>query len=483
MNRKINGDFKSKTYKYHPIIIIKPIFKYLVFIFFVFIRELEDSFENGFSITSLVNGEIFRSLVGGGAIFLIIIAFSMINGAITYFKSHIELSREVIIYKKNTIFSKKHKETPLSQISNINFNRGILDRIFSTVEMQLDINSSETASESDYSILLKKSDAENFKQLFELYSHEIFDHEDRSILSKDSEQYQFDQVYEYKGHEFWRHIFLSTSITAILMGCGLFILTLSDIFESFSIISILLLLITFGYNAIKNIAKYYGYTVKSNEKYIYWNYGLFANKEFTIAKKDIRSIEMNQSLLARLFKCYSIDVKVVGVGNNNDELMTIVLYNPKHKAIKILNELIPNNDLNLNFESEISKVRLYKSLVAIVLLSPLLLIEIVRRYIFIYFIVLFLVIASIIIISRGKGFMYDGEKIKIISAFFGINMTSIYLKNVDHICVKKQPIYSKMGLCKIELFYKNNNGPACITTGYFPKEKIELLISDLIDKL
>lgn len=124
------------------------------------------------------------------------------------------------------------------------------------------------------------------------------------------------------------------------MGCGLFILTISDIFESFSIISILLLLITFGYNVIKNIAKYYGYTVKSNEKYIYWNYGLFANKEFTIAKKDIRSIEMNQSLLARLFKCYSIDVKVVGVGNNNGPACITTGYFPKEKIELLVSDLI-----------------------------------------------------------------------------------------------------------------------------------------------
>lgn len=74
--------------------------------------------------------------------------------------------------------------------------------------------------------------------------------------------------------------------------------------------------------------------------------------------------------------------------------------------------------------------------------------------------------------------MYDNGRIKIMSAFLGMNITNISLKIIEHVTIKKQLVFSKIGLCKIELFYKNNIGSTSITSGYFKNEKIESLVSD-----
>lgn len=480
MNSQNLAENPVKIYRYHPFFIIKPIFKSLVFLLIIFGQELLNIIEEGFSLEKLLSEDILTVGLMGGGIFLLILIPSMINAAITYFKSHIELTKDSIIYKKATFFSRKSKETPLSQISNLNFNRSILDRVFSTIEVHLDINSSETAGESDYSILLSHSDALEFKELFELYSRE------EDTFSGDSQQvaktneYEFDLFYDYRGSESWRHIFLNSSFSVLLLGFGSAAVVLSDSLRNFSIFSFLVLLFSFSIDIIKNISKYYDYQVKANDDSISWQAGLLENKEFTIAKKNIRAVEVQQTLMARLFNYYSVDIKVVGVGNAVEEVMTVILYEKKDKAIAILNELLPGNDLTFDFEREDKRVGISKAIFNGLVLSLLLYFEIVRNYLWGFFLIVGLIILATLLISRGKGFKYDGDKIRVRSTFLAMHTTTISIENIEHACIKKQPLFDRFGLRKIELFYKDNTGPTVLTTGYFPKKRFDGLVDDLL---
>lgn len=473
MNRLGETENGAKIYRYHPFFIIKPVFKSLVFLLIIFGQELLSIIEDGVSFEKLMFEDVFGGILLGVGIFLIILVPSMTNAVITYFKSHIELTKDSIIYKRATFFSRKSKETPLSQISNLNFNRSILDRVFSTIEVHLDINSSETADESDYSILLSHSDALEFKELFELYSQEG----DKVI---NTNEYVYDQLYDYRGIKSWRHIILNSSFSVLLLGLGLAAVVLSDTLKNISIFSFLLIFFGFVFDIIKNISKYYDYQVKANDRYISWQAGLLQNKEFTISKKNIRAVEVHQTFLARLFNYYSVDIKVVGVGNTAEEVMTVILYEKKEKAMNILDELLPGNDLTFDFERENLKVGISKAIFNGLIFSLLLYFEIVRSYIWIYLLVLVLIIVATLLISHGKGFSYDGYKVRVRSSFIGMHNTTILLENIEHACVKKQPLFSTFGLRKIELFYKDNTGPSVITTGYFPTQRFNLLVDDLL---
>lgn len=479
MNEQGNAENEGKIYRYHPFFIIKPIFKSLIFLLILLGQELLTIIEEGFSFEKLMSEDILSVGLIGGAVFLLLLIPSMVNAAITYFKSHIELTKDSIVYKKATFFSRKSKETPLSHISNLNFNRSIMDRVFSTIEVHLDINSSETADKSDYSILLSHSDALEFKALFELYSRKEGVVNQTGQASSTNE-YVFDRFYDYSGIESWRHIFLSSSFLVLLLGLGSAAVILSDTLKSFSIFSFLVILFSFAVDVVKNISKYYDYKVKSNDSYISWQAGLLQNKEFTIAKKNIRAVEVHQTLIARLFNYYSIDIKVVGVGNSVEEVMTVILYEKKPKAITILNELLPGYELEVDFERENFKVGLTKAVVNGLVLSLGLFFQIIRSYLLVYLIVLILVISATLLISHGKRFSYDSNQIQIYSAFLGMRTTTISLENIEHVCIKKQPFFSSFGLRKIELFYKDNTGPNVITTGYFPARRFDLLVSDLL---
>ena len=466
MNKEKN--LKNKVYRYHPLYIVKPVFRsFLVFAIF-FSQELVSIFEGDFSFKELKSEGLLTALFIALGIFLILLLPSIINAGITYFKSEVILSEKTINYRKITFFSKTSKETPLHQITNLNFNRGILDRIFSTVDLHLDIDSTQTADESDYSILLSLEDAEEFKKLFNQYREseqeiEVFD------LDKDSKKDKaFHLQYDYSSREIWRHVFLSSSLFIIILSIAFGFFIFTDRLANFSLLAVLLLIIPFAVDIIKNISQYYAYKVKANEQSITWQSGLFENKEFTISKSNICAIQINQSLLARIFGYYSLDVEVVGVGNDGQELMTLILYKKKEELLKIFKEIFKEKEWKESYRRESKIVGLYKGFFLGLLSMPLLILPIVRSYFWLYLFLVFILILSQIVYSQGRGIRYDGENIEILSAFFSLNITKISVKNIEHIKVIKRPFLSKLGLSKIEFYYKANTGASLITTGYFP---------------
>lgn len=476
MNEKYD-DSKMVTYRYHPLYIVKPIFRSLVVFVIFFSQELLSILEGDLSLKELLSEGLMGGLLLGFGIYGLILLPALINAAITYFKSQVDLSKETINYRKVTFFSKTSKETALNQITNLNFNRSILDRIFSTVDLHLDIDSSQTANESDYSILLSLEDAEEFKQIFDQYSQE---QEGEELTKDEKERYPFSFQYEYSNLESWRHIFLSSSSLIPLFIFSLIILFFTDFLPNFSMFSVIILFISFAVNIIKNISKYYDYKVKANSQSINWQSGLFKNKEFTISKNNIRAIELHQTLIARIFNYYSLDIEVVGVGNDGEELMTVILYKKREELITIMEEILPEHQLKLSYQREKLLVGFYKGLVFSLITFPILFIPIVQNYFWLYFIMLLLIIMCNILISKGRGINLDKEAVEIRSAFMGLCVTRIAIKNIDHIKIIKRPLFSKLGLNKIKFYYKSNTGASQTISGYFPKKIFSAFIKQYI---
>lgn len=466
MNKE--NHLKSKVYRYHPLYIVKPVFRSLLVFVIFFGQELVNIFEGNFSFKELKSEGWLTVLFIALGIFILFLLPLIINAGITYFKSEVVLSEKTLNYRKITFFSKTSKETPLNQITNLNFNRGILDRIFSTVDLHLDIDSTQTASESDYSILLSLEDAEEFKKMFNQYreSHQERENFDLEKNLKKHKLYNFQ--YEYSSHEIWRHIFLSSSFFIIVLAITLEIFIFTDYLANFSLFAIVLLIIPFAVDIIKNISQYYAYKVKANKQSITWQSGFFENKEFSISKSNICAIQVKQSLLARIFQYYSLDIEVVGVGNDGQELMTLVLYKKKEELLKIFNEILTEKELIGSFRRESKIVGLYKGIFLGLISLALLILPIVRTYFWIYLLLVFIIILSQIVYSQGRGIRYEEENIEILSAFFSLNITKISAKNIEHVKVIKRPFLSRLGLSKIEFYYKANTGASLVASGYFP---------------
>ncbi len=449
---------KNKFY-YSKAVILKPIFSTLIVIAILFRKAILKGDFREYDMKYLF-------FIGG-----ILLVFTLINMFIKftlYRSSYIEINEASIIYRKKTIFSEKHKESPLMTISNIHLKKGILDKIFSSVSVHLDINSSETASEDDYSILLSDESAKNFKKLFDLYKNG--DH----IV----EEKKYDVVYKYSKKECITHILFNVSIFLLLFIIASAILSISDIIDTFSIASFLLFIVMFFYDLMKKIEKYYNYSIYATDTHIHWEYGYFNKEEFNIEKNKMISIEMTQTLLARIFKKYSVDINIVGVGNEKNDMKTIVLYMSKDKMNELLEKILPNNNLITEYKKEERMITLYKVIKMTAILSILLFIPMIRAYMLYYGLFILGIDFLIILHSKNLGFRYMNGRILIRNGLFEVKTNEIDGKSVEYVEVVTDMIYKNLDAIRLIVHYKDNKGVGKLETPYLKKLEFKSFLED-----
>lgn len=120
-----------------------------------------DSFELGLEL--LRTGNIIEGFlaVGGISILLLIICLWRIN---RWYRTTLTLKEGNVIYERRTL-NRYVNNIAVANISNINLEQNIFERIVGTCKVKLDTNSLSTANQTDLQIVLKKRDAERVKQL------------------------------------------------------------------------------------------------------------------------------------------------------------------------------------------------------------------------------------------------------------------------------------------------------------------------------
>jgi len=182
--------------------------------FWFFVLVIFTSFdESSELLTMLLAGEasLFEVLIGAGVI-IAVIAVVLIYNLIVWAKTWISIDSEAIVIERN-LLNRKVNTIGMKNISNINMEQNIFERIVGTYKIKLDTNSATTANETDVKIILSKSKAEWFKQQVMARMHEDYE-EVTDII----EQYDV----EYKAKDIIMHCIYTASPVAVLI-CVAFI--------------------------------------------------------------------------------------------------------------------------------------------------------------------------------------------------------------------------------------------------------------------
>ncbi len=452
---------ENKFY-YSKAVILKPIFSTLIIVAVLFRKAILRWDFREYDMKYML-------FIGG-----VLLVFTLINMFIKftlYKSSYIEINEESIIYRKKTLFSEKQKESPLHTISNIHIKKSILDKIFSSVSVHLDINSSETANKDDYSILLSDESAKNFKKMFDHYKN-------KETVVEEKKETPYDVVYKYSKKECILHILFNVSIFLLLFAIASAILSISDVIDKFSIVSFLIFIVMFFYDSVKKIEKYYNYSIYSNDTHIHWTYGYFNKEEFEIEKSKIISTEIKQTFIARIFKRYSVDINIVGVGSEKSDMKTIVLYTSKDKMSDILEKILPDNNLITEYKKEERIVLIYKVIKTSVFLSAFLFIPILRSYILYYLIFIVAIDTFVLLHSKNLAFRYVNGRIMIRDGLFEIKTNEIDIKTLEYIDVEMDVIYKKIGVKRLVIHYKDSKGVGKLESPYLKKIEFETLLED-----
>ena len=93
---------------------------------------------------------------------ILLLVVYLVTAYIGWRKTYISVKDNTIFWEKN-VLNKINKSISIGNVSNINLEQNVLQRIFGISTVKLDTNSKSTAESTDFSIILKKNKAVEFK--------------------------------------------------------------------------------------------------------------------------------------------------------------------------------------------------------------------------------------------------------------------------------------------------------------------------------
>ncbi|MBQ8804509.1 MAG: PH domain-containing protein [Tyzzerella sp.] len=343
----------------------------IVFIFIGnFITSMDEMEDMGEHTTYLV-----LVLVGFLAVLLIWQIF-------VWAKTYISIQENTLIVERNTL-NKKRNTIGLKNISNVNLEQNLLEMILGTCKVKLDTNSLSTADQTDVNIILKKKDAEAFRQLI---LHETNPEAEAEEQAAQGEQRKFvSGMDDIVIHGLFSINFFSLIVlVGVVAGAiGTFSeLTLEDVEGGlfgmlFSILVSIWVLGGMLWSVVKGFVKYIDFKIERKKDKISLSYGLFKKVAYSIPVDKINAVRFTQTMLARIGKRYMVEIINVGIDDDENEAQFFFLpYAKKSKIEEQIRMLLPEFDgcLELGEEKQpksiwliwIPKVVLYFAVMGVV---------------------------------------------------------------------------------------------------------------------
>ncbi|MDD3140480.1 MAG: PH domain-containing protein, partial [Lachnospiraceae bacterium] len=362
-------------FRNHPIIMLKGIGGVIAFILIIGMRNIkelmdiklnQDTFaEISKHTTSILIG--FLALIGICALVVIAQYFKWKN-------TKIFLDTEHIYYEYTGFFKRINKQVSFNNVSSVNTKVTIFDKIFNVCEIQLDINSAETASQADYKIILSTRKTEQFKQMVDTAKNEAVTKKamtQKQVLSDVSVDTTEDATeYVFSTGQCLRHVLLNVSLLTIVWFLGVMIFSFISAFKLDNWIGAITGLVIGAGPAIvdfgQSIARFMNFKTARKGNSIYLNYGFLSTQNYIIPVKNIVSIGITQSFSAKIAGYECIEVNTIGIGNEKNELSVLSIYMKKEDARMFADKIIPEFRLVHDFVMQPRKVYIYKSIVYVI---------------------------------------------------------------------------------------------------------------------
>ena len=267
----------------------------------------------------------------GAAVFLILMGITavvLVFHTIGWARTFICFDGQALIIEKNTLF-KSTTTVALSNISNINVNRNILQAILGFRKIKVDTNTS-FGSDAEIEIYLKQDDAYEFqKYIMELVKGHVPTVQKKSQDSDISDTMSMPSAASLK--DIAAHCFYTLKFIEILMISlwGSFIVmfqavpdewdTPGSIVKIFGVITIVIGISGAIITVAKSFLAYYKLEAVRNDDELNISYGFFDKKQFRIPIRKIGAIKIKQPLLGRPFHRYYAEIACVGMGDDENE--------------------------------------------------------------------------------------------------------------------------------------------------------------------
>lgn len=256
---------------------------------FLFITDIDDTKEIGQEIQKeggIAFGIVLLIIL---AVFLVVFLWSFIR----WRKTTILLEDDVLIWEKATL-NKKTLTINVQNISSLNLEQNLLERLLNTSRLKIDTSSLYTVSIGN--VLL---------------------------------------------------------VAVVIIG---FLCSFLDIFEGMNSGETLSTLaasfagictaVSFLMVLLKRFFTYYDLTAGRKGGKIFLQYGLLKKREYTIPVETVNALKIQQTMIGRIFRRYHASIECIGVGDENNETAQLTLSLPYEEMLERVANLLPEYEIN-----------------------------------------------------------------------------------------------------------------------------------------
>ncbi|NCC87292.1 MAG: hypothetical protein EOM05_05425 [Clostridia bacterium] len=436
--------------------------------------------QEGFDVSSLIVIRITISTTIG--IILIVFLFNFFR----WRKTYIYIKDDNIVVDYDFIINKRKTTVKLSSISTVNFQQGILERIFNTYKLQIDINSFATAEKTDFNLIFSQSVAEEFKK--ELTQ----DFSQKNQIQENKTVDEIKPIFEFTTNRVLKHGLLSISVGGVLFSTIIFVFALisqfTDTFASdnsnpiTTVIAILFFVGPVIWHSISPFIRYQNFKIGKLGNRVIISYGLITKRQFNLPLNKTNAVVIKQPFLARLCHLYYGELINIGMGDEEDHHAPIfcLLVN-KQELDFILNEINPNFVISDMGEKSPKSAFIPVSLPYILLGIISVVVSSLLGYWWIGVIVLIFLLLCAISSHKTKALNILDDRIVITTGIFMCRTIIVPFGKIQNISAKSGPISRHFGISK-----GNANILASLVNvsnkiGYFPKDRFEKLFEKMIE--
>lgn len=473
----------------HPSVIFEKLAAFWGFIAVMLLSEGFSQFLEGksriFSVTywrgffyTLKSGD-FSVLLSGAGLFLICVIVIVISFYV-WRNTFFSIRDSVLVVDKKTLF-KKVSKLPASNISTVNIERSLIERLIGTAKVKVDIHSSTTAEQTDFTFVLKLPLAELFKE--ELIKAKAGEENTQTAVPLISafEESRADTIIKFGFSEVIRHQLLSIPFAQGLLALLTFLPAfLEDGRYSAGgtdqrIFLLWLLLIGAVFSVVKSVFKNWNFTLMKDGGNIYIKKGLIKTSSIAFGADKINGVIIKQSLLARIFGLYSIEAAVIGLTTQQEKTPVLSLLTTKSEAERVLKLCAPDYMTSSQLIPA-SKKSLVPYMIAAVFSSgvsaPLIFVPIQKTWISFIAIAIFSFILAYMS-YRTKAIAFDERLVKIVSGILLRKTVLINFSDIQKIDIKSDFIVKRLGIARAAVSILSASAQRNHLTGYFDRALLD----------
>ncbi|MDR1629127.1 MAG: PH domain-containing protein [Oscillospiraceae bacterium] len=289
----------------------------------------------------LLQGRV-QVLFSGAGVLLLLLVF-VFFGVRTWKKTFFHVADGVLLVEKKTLM-KKQSSLPVEHIATVNLESNFFEQLIGTSKVKLDLNSFATASATDFTFVLKKTHAEQFKAYILGLKQE---HSGAQGAQPVQAQSELEPVIAFSFSKVIRHAALSITLTQIILAVIVFLLPFVSVFfeeqqgqDSLLPFILFSIVIVFG-KGLLSALRYARFSLQKDERRIYLDYGLLRKRSYSFTRDRINAVTVKQPFFARLFGLYYVEAAVLGLGNENNETSVLSLLVNKSELQSVLDACAP----------------------------------------------------------------------------------------------------------------------------------------------